>query len=39
MVDKSATTIDCSVLFLLPHLSSLKQYQTFVQELEGERGP
>lgn len=28
VVDKSATTIDCSVLFLLPHLSSLKQWQT-----------
>lgn len=34
VVDKSSMTIDCSVLFLLPHLSSVKQYQTFVQELE-----
>lgn len=39
VVDKRATTIDCSVLFLLPHLSSLKQYQTFVQEPDGERRP
>lgn len=38
VVDKSSMTIDCSVLFLLPHLSSVKQYQTFVQELEWEKG-
>lgn len=37
VVDTSATTIDRSVFFLLPHLSSLKQHQTFVQELEGEK--
>ena len=37
VVDKHATTIDRSVLFLLPHLSSLKQYQTFVQEPDRER--
>lgn len=35
-VDKSTTSIDCSVLFLLPHLSSPKQYQTFVQALKQE---
>lgn len=34
VVDKSATPIDCSVLFLLPHLSYLKQYQTMVQQLK-----
>ena len=37
VVDKNPMTIDCSVLFLLPHLSSVKQYQTFVQELEWEK--
>lgn len=37
VLGKGATTIDCFVSFLLPHLSSLKCYQTFVQELGRER--